>query len=124
MPQQQEDDVTREMLMRAQVLMRAQAYPAPNMTIMYLPPHMYILFCCMLIFAQGVREEPLSVTSLISSLTEDEDEPGHPGVNKVYLDFLFKQLRTVCYRKVRVNDNDVSIRVSLLLATTYNTVID
>ena len=57
---------------------------------------------------QDAREVPLSITS--SSLTDDEDEPGHPGVKRIYLDFLFKQLRTVCYRKVRGNGNDVSIR--------------
>jgi len=40
-----------------------------------------------------------------------DDEPGAaPGVKKHRIDFYFQQLRTVCYRKVRGNGNDVSIR--------------
>jgi len=49
-----------------------------------------------------------STPSSVSSVTDEE--PGHPGVSKTYLDFLFKQLRQICYRKVRGNGNDVSIR--------------
>lgn len=51
-----------------------------------------------------------STKSTLSSKIDEEEEEGHPGVSKPHLDFLFKQLRQICYRKVRGNGNDVSIR--------------
>jgi len=56
------------------------------------------------------RGEDAPVTASSFSSVEEEEEPGFPGVKRVYLDFLFKQLRQICYRKVRGNGNDVSIR--------------
>ena len=54
--------------------------------------------------------EHTSTTSAALRKIDEEEEPGHPGVSKPHLDFLFKQLRQICYRKVRGNGNDVSIR--------------
>ena len=59
---------------------------------------------------RAAGREPDSATSVWSSKVAEEEEPGHPGVSKAHLDFLFKQLRQICYRKVRGNGNDVSIR--------------
>lgn len=59
---------------------------------------------------KAARGEQDMTPSSKSSRFDEEEEPGHPGVSKPHLDFLFKQLRQICYRKVRGNGNDVSIR--------------
>jgi len=40
----------------------------------------------------------------------DPLEPGGDGVKKERVDFLLRQLRQICYRKVRGHGNDVSVR--------------
>ena len=57
------------------------------------------------------KDRPVSSQSMVSDLDHGPDEPGAaPGVKRARIDFYFKQLRQICYRKVRGNGNDVSIR--------------
>lgn len=57
------------------------------------------------------KDRPVSSLSMVSDLDHGPDEPGAaPGVKRARIDFYFKQLRQICYRKVRGNGNDVSIR--------------